>query len=459
MTQGPVSIQFLGAAGTVTGSKHLVKTPEGNFLIDSGLFQGLKLLRERNWESLPAAIEDIHSVVLTHAHLDHCGYLPRLVKQGFRGRIYCTPPTRDLTEIILRDSARIQEEDAAYANKKGFGKHIPSEPLYTESDVELVLPLMITIDHGQEFSISPNVQAVFRANGHILGSAFVDLKCYGRKLLFSGDLGRPSSALLPPPSDPAPAEFVVMESTYGDRIHPASNVLDELADVVLETIRQKGNLLIPSFAVGRAQELMYLLNLLKTTNRIPEIPIYLDSPMGANATAVFKRYPDWHKLTKQQCDSTFEMVTIVSDFADTLSVADKAGSKVIIAASGMLTGGRVLFYLEKYAGSAKNTILLTGFQSEGTRGRSLLDGAHELKMHGTYFAVRAQVRSLSSMSGHADQSEMLDWLRKLPVPPKQIFLVHGEDGPRETFRVKLETTLNWSVRLPHSPEEIQLFTI
>src|SRR5205085_10672462 len=243
--QGLVSIQFLGAAGTVTGSKHLVKTPEGNFLIDCGLFQGLKLLREKNWECLPAAVEDIHSVVLTHAHLDHCGYLPRLVKQGFRGKIYCTPPTRDLAEIILRDSARIQEEDAAYTNKKGFGKHIPSEPLYKEADVELVLPLMITVDHDKEFSISPNIQASFRANGHILGSAFVDLRCYGRKLLFSGDLGRPTSALLPPPSDPTPADFVVFESTYGGKIHPASNVLDELADVVLETIRQKGNLLIP----------------------------------------------------------------------------------------------------------------------------------------------------------------------------------------------------------------------
>lgn len=454
-----VSIQFLGAAGTVTGSKHLVKTPEGDVLVDCGLFQGLKALRARNRELLPVDVAGIQSVLLTHAHLDHCGYLPLLVKQGFKGKIFCTAPTRDLTEIILRDSAKIQEEDAAYANRKGFGKHNPAVPLYTEADVERVLPSLVTTGDGEEVALSPNVRAKFRKNGHILGSAFVELHCYGKRILFSGDLGRPSSVLLQSPTEPSPAEYIVMESTYGDRLHPASNVLDELADVVIETIRRKGNLLIPSFAVGRAQELMHLLNVLKKTNRIPNVPVYLDSPMGANATAVFKRHAGWHKLSAGQCDYIFENVTIVSDFSDTLKVADTVGSKIIIAASGMLTGGRVLFYLGKYIESTKNTILLTGFQSEGTRGRSLLDGAHELKMHGAYYKVRAHVRSLSSISGHADQNEMLDWLHNLSEPPALVFLVHGENGPRDAFRVKLETMLNWKVCLPDWLEEVELFTV
>jgi metallo-beta-lactamase family protein len=453
-----VSIQFLGAAGTVTGSKHLLKTPEGEFLVDCGLFQGLKVLRIKNWEALPANVPGIHSVLLTHAHLDHCGYLPLLVRQGFKGRIFCTPPTRELAEIILRDSAKIQEEDAAYANRKGFGKHQPALPLYTEADVERALPLFADVEDGEIVSLTPNVKAVFRKNGHILGSAFVEFHCFGRRILFSGDLGRPSSILLSPPTAPTPAQYIVMESTYGDRLHPGTNALDELADVVVDAIQRKGNLLIPSFAVGRAQEVMHLLNVLKKANRIPAVPVYLDSPMGANATAVFKRHADWHNLTSEQCDAMFDNVTIISDFSDTLKVADKPGSKIIIAASGMLTGGRVLFYLSKYIEGTRNTILLTGFQSEGTRGRSLLDGAYELKMHGAYYRVRAQVRSLSTISGHADQREMLDWLNQLPEQPASVFLVHGENGPREAFRVKLETALSWEVRLPEWSDEIDLFT-
>jgi metallo-beta-lactamase family protein len=453
-----VSIQFLGAAGMVTGSKHLLKTPEGNFLVDCGLFQGLKALRLKNWDMLPVDVPGIHSVLLTHAHLDHCGYLPLLVRQGFKGKIFCTAPTRDLTEIILRDSARIQEEDAAYTNRKGFGKHQPALPLYTEADVERALPLFVTVQDGETVSLTSNVKAVFRKNGHILGSAFVEFHCLGRRILFSGDVGRPLSALLSPPSTPTPADYIVMESTYGDRLHPATNVLDELADVVVDAIQRKGNLLIPSFAVGRAQELMHLLNVLKKNNRIPDVPVYLDSPMGANATAVLKRHASWHHLTPDQLDALFENVTIISDFSDTLTVADTPGSKIIIAASGMLTGGRVLFYLSKYIEGARNTILLAGYQSEGTRGRSLVDGAHELKIHGAYYKVRAQVRSLSSVSGHADQYEMLNWLGQLPERPAMVFLVHGENGPREAFRVKLETTLNWKVQLPEWSDEAELFT-
>jgi metallo-beta-lactamase family protein len=452
-----VSIQFLGAAGTVTGSKHLLKTPEGDFLIDCGLFQGLKALRMRNWQALPVDVSRIHSVLLTHAHLDHCGYLPLLVKQGFRGTIYCTPPTRDLAEIILRDSAKIQEEDAAYANKRGYSKHDPAVPLYTEADVERVLPLMSLIEDEKPLVLTRNVNVVFSKNGHIIGSAFVVVNCFERVILFSGDLGRPVSVLLAEPATPVAADYVVMESTYGDRLHPTVKVEDELAKVVNETVRRHGNLLIPSFAVGRAQELMHLMNILKESNRIPRVPVYLDSPMGANATALLKRYASYHRLSTKECDTIFDNVTIISDFSDTLKVAESPGSKIIIAASGMLTGGRALFYLEKYIESSKNTVLFTGFQSEGTRGRSLLDGAHEIKMHGNYYQVRTEVRALSSISGHADQHEMLGWLEKMPKRPLMIFLVHGENGAREALRVKLETVAHLAVQTPAWQDEVELF--
>lgn len=454
-----VSIQFLGAAGTVTGSKHLLKTPDGNYLIDCGLFQGLKALRERNWENLPIDCSAITAVLLTHAHLDHCGYLPLLARQGFRGKIYCTQPTLDLVEIILRDSARIQEEDAAHANKRGFSKHSPALPLYTEKDVELILPRIVAVDKGEQVKLSSQVTATFVPNGHILGSSYIELLCYEKRIVFSGDLGRPRSVLLPRPEPLAAADFLVMESTYGDKLHPAVPAEDELSVIINDTLRQKGNVLIPSFAVGRAQELMHTINELRTSNRIPQVPVFMDSPMGADVTEVLRRHAAWHKLSRQQCDAIFENIEIIRDFNETIAVADLPGSKIVIAASGMLTGGRVLFYLERWLENSRNTILLAGFQSEGTRGRSLLDGAHELRLHGSYYDVRAEIRTVSAMSGHADQGEMLTWLSSLKSKPEVTFLVHGENGPREAFRVKIETALGWKVQAPRLYEEFELFPV
>ncbi len=451
-----LSIEFLGAAGTVTGSKHLLKTPEGNFLIDCGLFQGLKDLRLRNWLPLPVDVTKIKAVLLTHAHLDHCGYLPLLGKLGFRGKIYCTPPTRDLTEIILRDSAKIQEEDALQANRHHYTKHDPAEPLYTERDVDIILPMMQTIDKDVATTLSPNLSFTYRMNGHILGSAFIEIKCFDKTIVFSGDVGRPKSPLLHAPTPLTTADYLVMESTYGDRLHPDVNPSEALSHVITDTVQRRGNVLIPSFAVGRAQELMHLVNELKRSNKIPDVPVYMDSPMGANATDIFKSYPEWHALSMDQCNAIFDRVEIISRFEDSLQVMETPGPKIVIAASGMLTGGRVLNYLERYAGSPNNTLLFVGYQSEGTRGRALQDGVHEVKLHGKFVPVRAQINSIGSMSGHADQKEMLDWLSGLMTPPKRLFLVHGEDPVREAFRVKIESTLNWQVSLPQQAEELQL---
>jgi metallo-beta-lactamase family protein len=455
-----ISIQFLGAAGTVTGSKHLLKTPDGDFLIDCGLFQGLKELRLRNWQPLPVDMSRIRHVLLTHAHLDHCGHLPLLYKQGFNGKIYCSAPTRDLTEIILRDSAKIQEEDSQLANRNGFSKHQPAEPLYTEHDVEKILSEFVLVKQHEPVELTKNIHATWHSNAHILGSAYIEINCFGKTFVFSGDLGRPQSALLPSPSPILKnADYIIMESTYGDRLHPATSTQDELANVIVDTIQRKGNLLIPSFAVGRAQELMHIINELKKANRIPNIPVFMDSPMGANATDIFRAHPSWHKLSIEQCNSIFQDVTIISNFQDTLKVIEDRRNKIVIAASGMLTGGRVLSYLEHYLENERNTILFVGFQSEGTRGRAMLHGSHEVKIHGKYFRVVAQVKSIGSMSGHADQKEMLDWLKGVASPPQTIFLVHGENASREAFRLKIETDLKWKVMLPAPLQEAVLFSI
>ncbi|MBI4947534.1 MAG: MBL fold metallo-hydrolase [Bacteroidetes bacterium] len=459
MSSQNISIQFLGAAGTVTGSKHLLKTPERNLLIDCGLFQGLKSLRLKNREHLPVDVRDIHLVILTHAHLDHCGHLPLLVKAGYNGKILMTPPTRDLAEIILRDSAKIQEEDAERENRYGISKHKPSLPLYTVKDVELTLKYFETCMDHDWIKISDNIRFRFMKNGHILGSAFVDLDCFGKRIIFSGDIGRKNSEILNDPVQLEEADFLVMESTYGDRLHPTTPVKDELADIINETIHSKGNLLIPSFAVGRAQELMHIINDLKQEIRIPNIPVYMDSPMGADATKVLHKYPDWHKLSKEECDAVCRDISIIRDIQDTQKIVLLKGSKIVIAASGMLTGGRVLEYMKRYVKEKKNTILLAGFQAAGTRGRALKEGSGEIKIFGRYYSVQAKVREITSLSAHADQQEMIEWMKQIKKRPGKIFLVHGEPQAQEVFRVKINDELNIQSVLPKQNEEHILFSI
>lgn len=455
-----VSLQSMGAAETVTGSKHLLKTPELMILIDCGLFQGLKALREENWSKLPVEASSIDVLILTHAHLDHSGYIPLLVKNGFKGKIYMTAPTREITELILLDSAKIQEEDAEKANWKKYSKHTPALPLYTIENAEAAFYSFVTKECNVEIKLSENISFIFKSSGHILGACSVEINCYGKLIIFSGDIGRVHSQVMAAPDYFHYADFVVMESTYGDRLHAQTDPNEELARLINETMDNKGNILIPSFAVGRAQELLYMIYQLKKNRKISvNVPVILDSPMAATATDIFLRYPEWTKISKSDIVNMCEDVLINQDFKNTQKIIARKGSKIIIAASGMLTGGRVLEYLKHYIGHRQNTVLIMGFQAVGTRGRALLDQAFEIKIHGRYYDVRAKVVEIEGLSAHADQSELLDWLRYFKRLPARVYLVHGEYAALEALRVKIATELKLNVQIMKKSEEVTLFNV
>lgn len=457
---GAVYLQSLGAAQTVTGSKHLLKTPELTLLIDCGLFQGIKSLREKNWEALAVNPATIDVIILTHAHLDHSGYIPLLIKNGYRGKIYMSEPTRDLTELILRDSAKLQEEDAQRANKHGYSKHKPAKPLYDTADVERALPYFEIVKISRRYTLSDNIKFQLYPAGHIPGACSAEIDCYGKKILFSGDIGRYRSELLPPPIHPDTADFVIMESTYGDRLHEKYDISEELAFIINDTILNKGNILIPCFAVGRAQDVMHLLHDLKRHKNIPvKVPVFLDSPMAASASQILLKYPDWIAIDKKDIAQMFSGVTINQDYEGTDKIINRKGSKIILAASGMLTGGRVLEYLKHYVSDYKNTILILGFQAEGTRGRTLLNQASEVKIHGQYYTIRASVKEIGGLSAHADQAELIKWLKDFKTVPPRIYLVHGEPCAQEALRVKIKDELNIYTITPQQDQLITLFNI
>lgn len=455
-----VILQSLGAAETVTGSKHLLKTSELNILIDCGLFQGIKSVREQNWQSLNISAAEIDLIILTHAHLDHCGYIPLLVKKGFKGKIYMTRPTSELTELILLDSAKIQEEDAEKANRFHYTKHTPAMPLYTVEEAKASFKHFNTIDCDVFIRLSEHIHFRFKTCGHILGACSIELTCFEKIIIFSGDIGRPHSAILKMPDYFTAADYIVMESTYGDRLHGESDPYEELATEINACIANKGNILIPSFAVGRAQELIYILNLLKKQNRIPlNLPIIMDSPMAAAATRISLRYAnDFLSISNKEFQEMNNHITINQDYSNTIGFIRDKQSKVVIAASGMMTGGRVLEYLKHYVGDNRNTILIIGFQAEGTRGRTLLNKAHEVKLHGRYYPVKARVLEVPGLSAHADQTELIDWIRKFEKPPKQILLVHGESCAQEALRVKIQSELNLPVKIMRQHQDVLLFT-
>jgi len=449
-------IQFLGATGTVTGSKYLLSRGSKRFLIDCGLFQGFKQLRLRNWEPLPVDPRTIEAVVLTHAHIDHSGYLPLLAKNGFIGKIYCTHATRELCEILLPDSAHLHEEEAEYANRQGFSKHKPALPLYTKVDAEHCLKLFSPLDFDTEWILDQELKTRFIPSGHILGSAFVSMHSPNTSILFSGDIGRPNDIVMRGPNMIESADYLVIESTYGDRLHDPSDPLLKLAEIINRTAGRGGVVIIPAFAVGRAQTLLYCVHLLKTKKAIPGLPVFLNSPMAVDVTQLFHNHLGEHRLTPEQCEAMCQTARIVNSAEESKGLNDRRGPMIIIAASGMATGGRVVHHLKTFAPDPRNTILFTGFQAGGTRGAAILAGADSVKIHGAYVPIRAEVAIINNLSAHADYSEIMDWLKGFRKVPRRTFVTHGEPAAADALRHRIEESLGWSCRVPDYLEEDQL---
>ncbi len=449
-------IQFVGAAGTVTGSKYLVSANGTNILVDCGLFQGLKSLRLQNWDGFPINPRDIHAVILTHAHIDHSGYIPRLIKNGFRGSVFSTAATRDVCKILLPDCGYLLEEEAAYLNKLGRTKHHPALPLFTLREAEDSLKYFDDVPFREKHQIKPGLEFEFRYAGHILGAASVVLHVNGRKIAFTGDVGRMNDEMFSAPEILPEVDYLVTESTYGNRVHPSAPPMDELEKVVNRTIERHGVVLIPAFAVGRAQSLMYFLSLLRRQNRIPDFPMYLNSPMATDFTAIFAKYKDLHKLSESDCHEINKSFKFVRTVEESKALNERRGPMLIISASGMLTGGRVLHHLKAFAPYAANTILLTGFQSAGTRGEALQRGAEEIKVHGEYIRVNAHVAVLDNMSAHADYREMIEWFGKSKMRPVKVFVTHGEASAADEFRRRLNETFGWSCFVPEQGEKVRL---
>lgn len=438
-----MKLTFFGGAGTVTGSKILLETDSKKLLIDCGLFQGLKELRLKNWEEYPPEFKDIDEVFLTHAHLDHSGYLPILTKNGYKGAINCTKATKELTEIILLDSAKIQEEDSASANKHGYTKHQPAKPLYTVEEVKICLSHFNIFELNQWHTVDKNIKFKFINSGHILGSSFVVLDINGVNFVFSGDIGRKEPLILPCYDYIEKADYLIIESTYGNRNHKELSVQDELLKYINLTYSKGGILAIPTFSVERAQEIIYLLSKLKQRHLLPNIPIYLDSPMGVNATNIYYTNKNNHKLTDEDIENMQTTVQLITNIDTSKAIVKDKNPKIVLAGSGMVTGGRILHYLNRLISDKKNTVLIVGYQAVGTRGRALLSGENEIKFFGNYHQVNADIFEIDSFSGHADQSELLDWMQHFKTPPKLTFINHGEPHQSEAFLVRVKTDLKW----------------
>lgn len=441
-------LTFLGGAGTVTGSKTIIETDSHRVIIDCGLFQGLKNLRELNRMAFPILPSTIDAMILTHAHLDHCGYIPLLVKNGFKGPIHCTGPTAELVSIILKDSAKIQEEDAARANKYHYTKHKKAEPLYTQEDVKLALELIVIHDYNEWVILDNSIKFELLNNGHIIGSSFINIKINGNNVIFSGDIGRKKPLLLYPPTKLKEADYIIMESTYGDRTHKIDNVKEELLQVIQSTFKKGGILMIPSFAVERTQEILYLIYQLRNEGCLPDMPVYLDSPMGINSTNVYDRYHELQNIPHFEINKMYDDVTFISDPKMSKAICLDQKPKIVLAGSGMIEGGRILHYLNNHIGNKKNTLVFVGYQGVGTRGRAILKGSSEIKFFGKYRKVECEIETISSLSAHADQSEMIDWLKNFNTKPKTIFLNHGEPHQTDALRTKIQHELGWNCEIP-----------
>lgn len=441
-----MKVRFLGAIGCVTGSRHLLETRSGKrILIDCGMFQGSKELRLRNWADFPVPPASIDAVILTHAHIDHSGYLPRLMMNGFRGPVFVTPATLDLCSIMLLDSAHLHEEDARYANRKGFSKHTPALPLYTVAAAEKAMGLFKKIEFDSPFSPVPDVKATFYRVGHILGAACVKIEIDGESILFSGDVGRPTDPILRPPVKRPTADYVVIESTYGNREHVDTDLVGQLKVHINRTIERGGIVLVPAFSVGRTQLLLEAILQLQRKNEIPKVPVYLNSPMSIRVNGVFCKHAEETKLSSEEVQEICETAIPVVDVEESRDLNSRRESAIIIAANGMATGGRVLHHLKGLVGSSKHTILFTGYQAEGTRGAKMLAGEPTIRIHGEDLPVKAEVAVLDNVSAHADGSELMDWLKSGDAPPKSVFITHGEPDASAGLRLRIETELGWKV--------------
>ena len=480
-----ISITFLGAARTVTGSKYLVESNGTRIMVDAGLFQGLKELRLRNWQDLPVPASSLEAIVLTHAHLDHCGYLPRLVSQGFRGRVFCTLGTQDLCKIVLPDAGRLQEEDAAFANRHGFSKHKPALPLYTEVDALRAVSQLQPCGYDRPMPAAKGIEVEFVNAGHLLGSSYVRMRIDGRTILFGGDLGRFGRPVLPDPTAVAEADYLLVESTYGNRVHEQDDNGDRLAAIVKETAHKGGKLIIPAFAIGRVEELLYWLKRLEAEKRIPVLPVFVDSPMAAAALAryterVHELDPEMQpeinddkaphdaaapnppevrrrqaRQEREMCVFCTERFRVIGNAEESKQLTASKMPSIVISASGMAEGGRVLHHLKAALPDARNTVLFAGYQAAGTRGRRLVDGEKSVKIHGAWIPVAARIERVDSMSAHADANEIMHWLGGFTAPPKQTFIVHGEPAAQDALGARIQAELGWAHKAPEHQERVE----
>lgn len=444
-----MEITFLGAAETVTGSKYLLAFENKKILVDCGLYQGRKELRLRNWNALPIDPKSIDTVLLTHAHIDHSGYLPLLVKNGFKGRVYSTEGTRDLCAILLPDSGHLQEEEAELANRYGYSKHSPALPLYSRQDAEAVMAYFDTVAYNEKVHLTDDVSFQFLPAGHIIGSSFIRIQHKGKTLLFTGDMGRQLDPVMKAPTVITGIDYLVVESTYGDRLHEPGHPKDYLKEIINKTAHRGGTVVIPTFAVGRAQAILHYIYLLKKEKSIPDLPVFLDSPMAVNATHILLKHRDNLRLTEEECRQLNDVATYINTPEESKALDNNSFPKIIISASGMATGGRVLFHIKAYAGDSKNTILFTGYQAEGTRGDRMVKGEKEIKIHGEMVQIQAQVESLSNTSAHSDYQETLQWLSWYEKAPKKVFITHGEVDAANALKEKIEQQFGWTCVVPH----------
>jgi metallo-beta-lactamase family protein len=447
-----LTLTSLGGAGTVTGSKHLLESGGRRLLIDCGLFQGPRRLRELNWASLSVDPSTIECVILTHAHLDHSGYLPKLVKDGFDGPIYATPATVDVARLILLDSAHLQEKDAEFANRHGFSRHKPALPLYTTEDAERALGQFNPVEFHRPFDLEHGASLYFRRAGHILGAATVEVRLGGETIVFSGDLGRYDDATMVDPEPVQHADYVVVESTYGNRLHAKADPETVLEDVIGRTVKRGGTVVIPSFAVGRAQSLLYHLSMLRKRGLLDLLPVFIDSPMAINATELLCAHLDDHRMSPKVCGEACNIATYVRATEDSKALSASPVPKVIISASGMASGGRVLHHIKAFGRDPRNTILFSGFQAVGTLGRMLVEGSRNVKIHGDWIDIRAEIADLPMLSAHADADEIVRWLGGFESPPKKTFVVHGEPDAALALRDRIEGELGWNSTVPEMNE-------